>query len=64
VAITGGAPLQVSVSGGLRMISPDEKTLPLAEAMAEADTALYAAKAGGRNRIVLADGSPMPQPGG
>jgi diguanylate cyclase (GGDEF)-like protein len=64
VAIPGGAPLQVSVSGGLRTISPDEKTLPLAEAMAEADIALYAAKAAGRNRIILADGSPMPPPGG
>jgi diguanylate cyclase (GGDEF)-like protein len=54
VTIGTGAGLDVSVSGGLVTI-PATDASPLPEILARADAALYAAKAQGRNRIVLAD---------
>jgi diguanylate cyclase (GGDEF)-like protein len=53
VAVGGGAGLSVSISGGLVALDGGEAA-PFAELLARADAALYAAKAQGRNRIVLA----------
>jgi diguanylate cyclase (GGDEF)-like protein len=57
VPVGGGATLAVSVSGGLVALEP-ESTLGLAEALEQADAALYAAKVAGRNRIAPALSAP------
>jgi PleD family two-component response regulator len=57
VPVGGGATLAVSVSGGLVALEP-ESALGLAEALEQADAALYAAKVAGRNRIAPALNAP------
>ncbi len=53
IAINGGPPLHMTMSFGVAVMPQDADS---AEAMlAAADKALYAAKAGGRNRVVAAD---------
>ena len=47
----GGTPGPVTISGGLAWLKPDDGVLTL---LARADAALYRAKRGGRNRIVVA----------
>lgn len=65
-------PVAVTVSIGLAMVGPD--TADLTSLLADADAALYAAKAGGRNRVVRSAGlidqsspagsaAPAPSPG-
>jgi diguanylate cyclase (GGDEF)-like protein len=51
-------PLPVTISIGIASLAPDRASL--VELTADADAALYAAKAGGRNRVVYAgsDGPP------
>lgn len=51
----GGAGLEVTISGGLTVLAPDDAGLALSDAMSRADAALYRAKQGGRNRIVTAE---------
>jgi len=48
-------PVAYTVSIGVALLQPDES---LAALMARADAALYAAKAGGRNRVASAEGTP------
>jgi diguanylate cyclase (GGDEF)-like protein len=55
VAIEGGRTLAVTVSGGLLALAPGAEAPSLSEALTLADAALYAAKEGGRNRIVRAE---------
>jgi diguanylate cyclase (GGDEF)-like protein len=56
VPLGEGGQLEASVSGGLLTLAPTETPgFDLAAAMARADSALYAAKATGRNRIDLAE---------
>jgi diguanylate cyclase (GGDEF)-like protein len=55
VAIGGGGALGVTVSGGLVGLTPGAEVPTLSDALTRADAALYAAKAGGRNRIVGAE---------
>ncbi|MTW23137.1 diguanylate cyclase domain-containing protein [Allochromatium palmeri] len=43
----------ITISLGLRLISPDEAPVTVDQVFTEADTRLYRAKAGGRNRYVL-----------
>ena len=54
IALGTGAALDVSVSGGLRLVAPGELGIELLQAMEEADAALYRSKTAGRNRIVQA----------
>ena len=62
VVLGPGSKLDVSVSGGLRILLPEEAGIDLPDAMSQADAAVYVAKAAGRNRIIRADGSVMPPP--
>lgn len=62
VVLAPGSSLTVSVSGGLRVLLPEDAGLDLPEAMSHADAAVYKAKESGRNRIVVADGGTMPVP--
>jgi diguanylate cyclase (GGDEF)-like protein len=64
VAVGGGDPVAVTVSGGLLALTRADAGLGLSEAMSRADAALYRAKAEGRDRIVsdrgAGDGSEKP----
>lgn len=50
-----GTPMETSVSIGVALASPDESPMRL---MARADTAMYQAKQGGRNRFITVDSPP------
>lgn len=54
IPLEDGETLHLTVSIGIATAAPGEG---LASLLARADAALYAAKRGGRNRVVLADGS-------
>jgi diguanylate cyclase (GGDEF)-like protein len=55
VGLPGGVELAVTVSAGMMALGRDQAELSLSEAMSRADAALYRAKEGGRNRVVVAD---------
>ena len=47
--------LEVTISGGLLAMAPEDEAQSLSDAMSRADAALYRAKAEGRNRITSAE---------
>jgi diguanylate cyclase (GGDEF)-like protein len=55
VEIGPGLAVPVTVSGGLVTLGTADVTLPLEDALSRVDAALYRAKQGGRDRIVLAE---------
>jgi diguanylate cyclase (GGDEF)-like protein len=55
VEIGPGLTVPVTVSGGLVSLGAGDEGLSIEDALSRADAALYRAKQGGRDRIVLAE---------